>query len=117
MDVHMPVMDGLTAVREIRKEDRWSKLPIIALPAQPRLEDREGSLAAGMNAHLTKPIDETELYRTLLQLLPQTPASMAGENGSEQSESHGKDAEKFDAGADLTSLDLSAALARLGNNR
>jgi two-component system sensor histidine kinase/response regulator len=105
MDVHMPVMDGLTAVREIRKEDRWSKLPIIALTAQARLEDREASLAAGMNAHLTKPIDETELYRTLLQLLPQTPASVAGE-----------DAENSDAGGDRTPLDLSAALARLGNN-
>jgi PAS domain S-box-containing protein len=117
MDVHMPVMDGLTAVREIRKEDRWSKLPIVALTAQARLEDREASLAAGMNAHLTKPIDEMELYRTLLQLLPQIPKPMNGEYGSRQSEPHGKDAENFDAGGDLTSLDLSAALARLGNNR
>ena len=105
MDVHMPVMDGLTAVREIRKEARWSKLPIVALTAQARLEDREASLAAGMNAHLTKPIDEMELYRTLLQLLPQTSASMPCE-----------DAEDFDADEDRTPLDLSAALARLGNN-
>jgi two-component system, sensor histidine kinase and response regulator len=105
MDVHMPVMDGLTAVREIRKEARWSKLPIVALTAQARLEDREASLAAGMNAHLTKPIDEMELYRTLLQLLPQTSASMPCE-----------DAEDSDADEDRTPLDLSAALARLGNN-
>jgi PAS domain S-box-containing protein len=115
MDVHMPIMDGLTAVREIRKEDRWSKLPIVALTAQARLEDREASLAAGMNAHLTKPIDEMELYRTLLQLLPQTPASMNGEYSSRQSD--GENAENSDAGGDLTPLDLSAALARLGNNR
>jgi two-component system, sensor histidine kinase and response regulator len=103
MDVHMPVMDGLTAVREIRREDRWSKLPIVALTAQARLEDREASLAAGMSAHLTKPIDEVELYRTLLRLLPQMPAPM-------------KEGENADAGGDLTPLDLSAALARLGNN-
>jgi len=114
MDVHMPVMDGLTAVREIRKEERWSKLPIVALTAQARLEDREASLAAGMNAHLTKPIDEMDLYRTLLQLLPQTPAPMTGDDSSRQSD--GEDAEDSGAGGDLISLDLSAALARLGNN-
>jgi two-component system, sensor histidine kinase and response regulator len=114
MDVHMPVVDGLTAVREIRKEDRWSKLPIVALTAQARLEDREASLAAGMNAHLTKPIDEMELYRTLLQLLPLIPVSINDEYSSGQSD--GEDAENSEVGGDLTSLDLSAALARLGNN-
>ena len=69
MDMHMPVMDGLTAVREIRTRPRWSKLPVIALTAQARIEDQNAGLEAGMTAHLTKPIDEIVLYRTLIAVL------------------------------------------------
>jgi CheY-like chemotaxis protein/HPt (histidine-containing phosphotransfer) domain-containing protein len=70
MDIQMPQMDGLTASRQIRQQPRWAKLPIIALTAQAQMSGRKASLAAGMNAHLTKPIDETLLYQTLLQFLP-----------------------------------------------
>ncbi len=69
MDVHMPVMDGLTAAREIRKQARWERLPLIALTAQARQEDRARILASGMNAHLSKPLNEHQLYETLLQYL------------------------------------------------
>ncbi len=99
MDVHMPEMDGLTTAREIRQQPRWSALPIIALTAQARVEDRQASLAAGMNAHLTKPVDETVLYRTLLRLLP--PAAAMGEASP----------------APPPGPDFSAALERLGGNR
>ncbi|GAH56394.1 unnamed protein product, partial [marine sediment metagenome] len=61
MDIHMPGIDGLTATREIRKQARWATLPIVALTARARPEDRHSSSAAGMNAHLTKPIDEATL--------------------------------------------------------
>ncbi len=69
MDMHMPRMNGLTAVREIRRQERWSKLPVVALTAQARIEDQNASLQAGMTAHLTKPIDERVLYRTLIDVL------------------------------------------------
>ncbi len=69
MDMHMPVMDGLTAVREIRRRQRCLKLPVIALTAQARLEDQQTGLEAGMTAHLTKPINEALLYRTLIDVL------------------------------------------------
>lgn len=69
MDMHMPVMDGLEAIREIRRHQRWHDLPVIALTAQARLEDFNASLEAGMTAHLTKPIDEHALYSTLLNAL------------------------------------------------
>lgn len=69
MDVHMPVMSGLEAVREIRKRPAWTKLPVIALTAQARVEDQNASLAAGMTGHLTKPIDENALYAALLGVL------------------------------------------------
>lgn len=65
MDIHMPDMDGLEATRKIRANPRWHSLPVIALTAQARTEDQEATLEAGMNAHLTKPIDEHALYRTL----------------------------------------------------
>ncbi|MEG0975239.1 MAG: response regulator [Comamonas sp.] len=65
MDVHMPVMDGLQATRAIRALPALRKLPVIALTAQARPEDRERIEAAGMNAHLTKPLDEQQLYATL----------------------------------------------------
>ncbi|QXZ08249.1 response regulator [Comamonas sp. Y33R10-2] len=68
MDIHMPEMNGLEAAKQIRRQGRWAQLPIIALTAQARGEDQQLSREAGMNAHLTKPIDEVLLYSTLLQL-------------------------------------------------
>ncbi len=78
MDVHMPGMDGFTAARHIRSQPRFAALPIIALTAQVVAEEREAMLAAGMNAHLQKPIDEGVLYGTLLDVLvPAPPASFS----------------------------------------
>jgi two-component system sensor histidine kinase/response regulator len=69
MDTHMPRKDGLTATRELRSDPRWTKLPIISLTAQARVEDETASREAGMTAFLTKPIDETLLYRTLMEVM------------------------------------------------
>jgi two-component system sensor histidine kinase/response regulator len=74
MDVHMPGMDGLTASRRIRAEPRFAHLPIIALTAQVLVEERGATVAAGMSAHLTKPIDEALLYQTLLDVIDNAPA-------------------------------------------
>ena len=65
MDIQMPVMDGLTATAEIRKEDRFRDLPIVAMTAHAMARDREKSLQAGMNDHIVKPLDLTELFRCL----------------------------------------------------
>ena len=65
MDMQMPVMDGMTAAREIRKLQRHDKLPIVAMTANALKGDRERCLAAGMNDHLTKPIDERALFDML----------------------------------------------------
>ncbi|WP_420344306.1 response regulator [Paenirhodobacter sp.] len=73
MDVHMPVMSGLEAAREIRRNPGWEGLPVIALTAQARAEDQAQSLAAGMTGHLTKPIDEAALYRALLLAMGHGP--------------------------------------------
>lgn len=70
MDMQMPVMDGLTATRHIRANPRWRELPVLAMTANAMASDREQCLAAGMNAHLAKPIDPDELFALLLQWLP-----------------------------------------------
>ena len=71
MDVRMPVMDGLEATSRIRQLERKdaTKIPIIALTANAFDEDVQRSLQAGMNAHLSKPVDPDTLFKTLKELI------------------------------------------------
>ena len=69
MDIQMPVMDGLTATKKIREQERFKQLPVIAMTAHARQEDRESSLAAGMNMHIAKPISAEKLYQSICQIL------------------------------------------------
>ena len=71
MDMRMPVMDGITATKEIRKLDRpdAEKILIIALTANAFEEDIKHCLQAGMNAHLSKPVDIDQLKDLLGKLL------------------------------------------------
>jgi len=71
MDIRMPEMDGLEATEAIRKLERpdAKRIPIIALTANAFDEDVQRSLQAGMNAHLTKPVDPDHLYQTLGELI------------------------------------------------
>ena len=71
MDVRMPEMDGLEAAAAIRALDRPDArtIPIIALTANAFDEDVQSSLQAGMNAHLTKPVESDSLFQTLGELI------------------------------------------------
>jgi signal transduction histidine kinase/CheY-like chemotaxis protein len=69
MDVQMPEMDGLEATRLIRRRFDAVRLPIVAMTAHAMEEERLACLAAGMNDHLTKPVDPKNLTRTLEQWL------------------------------------------------
>ena len=69
MDIMMPVMDGLTATKSIRslKHPNAEKIPIIAITANAFKEDKEKCLAAGMNAHLAKPIEIENVKKVLCE--------------------------------------------------
>ena len=71
MDVRMPVMDGLSAARAIRALDREDAktIPILAMTANVFDEDVEHALQAGMNAHLSKPIEPERMYETMVKLI------------------------------------------------
>jgi CheY-like chemotaxis protein len=61
----MPVMDGYTATRELRRQPQWQHLPVIAMTASALADDRDRALASGMNAHITKPIHVESMLRTM----------------------------------------------------
>jgi signal transduction histidine kinase len=69
MDIQMPIMDGLTATRQIRQQKEFHRLPIIAMTAHAREEDKQRSLAAGMNKHMAKPISAELLLSSILEVL------------------------------------------------
>ncbi len=76
MDMQMPVMDGVTATREIRKEKRFKDLPVVAMTANAMQGDRDRCLAAGMNDHVAKPIEPENLWKALLKWIkPRHPAA------------------------------------------
>jgi signal transduction histidine kinase/DNA-binding response OmpR family regulator/HPt (histidine-containing phosphotransfer) domain-containing protein len=72
MDIHMPVMDGLTATRAIREREHASgaHVPIVAMTAGATTEDRENCFAAGMDKFVTKPFRADELYRAVESAAP-----------------------------------------------
>ena len=69
MDIQMPVMDGYDAAARIRrmKDEKKASIPIIAMTANAFEEDAKKCLAAGMNAHLAKPLDIGKLIATIAQ--------------------------------------------------
>jgi CheY-like chemotaxis protein len=70
MDIMMPEMDGLTAMREIRKRPGWAKLPIIALTAKAMKDDQERCLDAGANDYIAKPLDVEQLLSLVRVWMP-----------------------------------------------
>ncbi|OON62876.1 hypothetical protein B0920_05440 [Massilia sp. KIM] len=76
MDIQMPELDGLSAARELRRHAHLDGLPIVAMTAHALPSDRARSLAAGMNDHLTKPIDPDLLFACLIRWID--PARLVG---------------------------------------
>lgn len=78
MDCQMPVMDGFEATRQIRQDKRFDALPILAMTANAMAGDKEKCLECGMNAHIGKPIDISQLFETLARWIkPKTRPAVA----------------------------------------
>jgi len=111
MDMQMPVMDGLAATAEIRKQPRFARLPIIAMTANAMSDDRDICVAAGMNDHMAKPIDPEKLFGTLLRWIP--PRGQTVIPGSEgQVRNRPGDEEAF-LPAGIAGLDIGLGLKRI----
>jgi signal transduction histidine kinase/HPt (histidine-containing phosphotransfer) domain-containing protein len=70
MDIRMPVMDGLSATRELRSRPGFGDLPIVAMTAHTMPHEKAQSAAAGMNDQLGKPFDDASFYRVLAKWIP-----------------------------------------------
>jgi CheY-like chemotaxis protein len=120
MDVQMPVMDGYTATGIIRRDERFREMPILAMTAHAMSGDQDKSIAAGMNDHVTKPIDPDKLFATLAKLIkmPKAAAMEAPAPGLPKTDSapamNAPAAQPFPSS--LEGFDLTAGLRRLQGN-
>lgn len=69
MDLGLPVLDGWSAIRQLRADARTARLPIVAVTAHAMRGDRERALEAGADAYEAKPVDAKRLERTLRDLI------------------------------------------------
>jgi PAS domain S-box-containing protein len=113
MDCQMPVMDGFEATRRIRQLPEFAGLPILAMTANAMAGDRERCIEAGMNDHISKPIDPRQLFATMSQ---HTPARKAGVSVAlpVRAATPADDVMLPDA---LPGIDVQAGLARVNGNR
>jgi CheY-like chemotaxis protein len=109
MDIQMPVMDGYEATRKIREMPNMTCLPIFAMTANALVGDAEKSIAAGMNGHISKPVNTEELYSTLSEYLPKRPFTQPHE------ESKNNDSWKLPEQSPVC-IDLQRGVKQVGGN-
>lgn len=112
MDLQMPEMDGYQATRKIRSEARFTKLPIIAMTAHATTEERERCLDAGMNDHISKPIDPSLLYETLSRFYKQAESAQTVE--IQKLPAKGKESDEI---PNIEGLDTKDGLTRVAGNQ
>jgi PAS domain S-box-containing protein len=114
MDVQMPVMDGLEVTRRIRAGKTQADIPIIAVTAHAMMGDRDNSIQAGMDDHVTKPLDPEELFKALVKYITplkrpaqKTPPPKVGATVREK---------KAIRLPELPGIDTASVLARVGGH-
>jgi len=125
MDIQMPVMSGYEATREIRKEARFKELPILAMTAGVMLQDREKAFEAGMNDHISKPIDFGELFNKLDKWIHVCVRDYTVKNAITDAQVPGERERCYDKKSEgleidftdtLPGIDIKSALYRFGGN-
>jgi two-component system sensor histidine kinase/response regulator len=111
MDLQMPEMDGFTATRLLRARPELRKLPIIAMTAHALVQERQRCIEAGMNDHVSKPIEPDLLFATLLRWAKPQKRQTAGEQ-----DPGGELAEEIIL-PEIDGLDLRGGLKRLAGNK
>jgi CheY-like chemotaxis protein/HPt (histidine-containing phosphotransfer) domain-containing protein len=116
MDMQMPVMDGIAATLEIRKQSRFDGLPIVAMTANVMAAERQKCLEAGMNDHVAKPIDPAVLFGALARWL--TPREAVAAEPRRRPATTSDLADDFDPAAlAIEGLDVKLGLSRVLNKR
>lgn len=115
MDLQMPEMDGYQATAKIRSDPRFRNLTIIAMTAHATMEERQRCLAAGMNDHISKPIDPGVLFETVGRYFkPVETPSFPGNSQTARIESYAPGAGEIPS---VEGLDSKDGLARVAGNR
>jgi two-component system sensor histidine kinase/response regulator len=113
MDCQMPVMDGYSATREIRRRPEFKNLPVLAMTANALAGDRDKVIAAGMNDHIAKPINVDRMFRTLAQWIR---PGKSGRQFSPKSESSSMSTEAPSNLPLLPGIDTASGLKTVRNN-
>ncbi len=113
MDMQMPVMDGTTATRAIRKDKRFTDLPIIAMTANVMEADIEKCRDAGMQDHIGKPIDPDDLFGKLLKWIQPGRNAKVTESTAAPSVEAEKPKPAKDGMPDIPGLDAALGLKRV----
>lgn len=116
MDIQMPGMDGYTATGILREDYSIDKLPILAMTANVMAEDRARTREAGMNGHVAKPVDPSDLYKSLLDAIPLLDYSANLAQVSALSATAEAESEQEPLPDSLPGLDIKQGLSRLANN-
>ncbi|MCB1734829.1 MAG: PAS domain S-box protein [Gammaproteobacteria bacterium] len=116
MDCQMPVLDGYAATRELRTQERFANLPVIAMTANAMAGDREKVLDAGMNDHIAKPISVVDMFATMSRWI-QVPADRRVYASEEVGSAVPGDDVWVDLPGNLPGIDMDAGLARVAGNR
>ena len=116
MDIQMPELDGLQAAVELRRDNRFVDLPIIAMTAHAMAGDRELSLNAGMNDHVNKPIDPDALFAVLLRWIRPGEREAVMRNSGPQPDASTRPESIPPCAEALPGIDCATGLRRVAGN-